>query len=63
MCVYYICRNVNDRTKEIYHDNIRMSEALTLHSARVEELEIRTQKLELANKYIYSVIIIIIMMM
>lgn len=43
-------RNLGDRTRDVYHENVRMSEALALHSARVEELELRTQQLEVANR-------------
>lgn len=43
-------KNLGDRTREVYHDNVHMSEALALHSARVKELEQRTQQLEVANR-------------
>lgn len=46
-------RNLDDRTREIYHENVRMSSALALHTARVEELEQRTQQLETDNRYSY----------
>ena len=44
------CRNLEDRTREVYRENLRMSEALMLHTARVEELETRTEQLESANR-------------
>ena len=46
-----VCRNLGDRTREVYRENVRMSEALALHSAHVEELEQRTKHLEEANRY------------
>ena len=45
-----VYRNVDLKTRDVYHENVCMSEALSLHSARVEELETRTQKLEQANR-------------
>ena len=43
-------RNLGEKTREVYRENLQMSEALTLHAARVEELEKRTQQLETANR-------------
>ena len=34
----------------MYHENVCMSEALTVHRVRVEELERKTQQLEMTNR-------------
>ncbi|CAI8048446.1 Basal body-orientation factor 1, partial [Geodia barretti] len=43
-------RNLGERTREVYRENLQMSEALALHAARVQELETRTEQLEAANR-------------
>jgi hypothetical protein len=43
-------RNLGEHTRDVYHENVCMSEALALHSARVEQLELRTQQLEEVNR-------------
>ena len=46
-----LSRNLGEHTRDVYHENVCMSEALALHSARVEQLELRTQQLEEVNRY------------
>ena len=43
-------RNLDERTREVYRENVRMSKALALHMAREEELQRKTEKLEMANR-------------
>lgn len=45
-------RNLDGRTREIYCENVRLSEALSLHAGRVEELEKKTKSLETTNRLI-----------
>ena len=54
VCVCVVFRNLDEKTRDVYRDNLRLSEALTLHSARVEELERRREQLETANRWVAS---------
>ena len=46
----YLYRNLDETTKNIYKDNIRMTQALTYHVEETEQLRKRVAKLEQENE-------------
>lgn len=42
--------NLDERTREVYHENVRMSQALALHMEHEETLQKAKEQLEMSNR-------------
>ena len=47
-------RNLDDRTRNVYRENVRMAEALSLHMEHEESLQKSKGQLEMANRQLVA---------
>ena len=48
------CSNLDERTRQVYRENVKMAEALTLHMESEESLRLAKERLEMANRQLVA---------
>ena len=48
------CSNIDERTREVYRENLHMANALTLHMEHEEALQKSTGQLEMSNRQLVA---------
>lgn len=49
-----LCRNIDERTREVYRENLDMANALTLHMEHEAALQKSTGQLEMSNRQLVA---------
>ena len=54
MKVVFACSNLDERTREVYRENIQLSKAVTLHIAQEESLQKSQVNLDMTNRQLVA---------